>query len=250
LTGCDRAAQWLLDRLFWLRALASKPLLWILTASDQRAIVTADASRWATVLGVEDGPGIMARLLFAFPEFRSIFYHRLAAGNPTGALLARLASHVWKGVPGLDLGKTSIGAGLFVSHGQGTILSAEHIGTNLWVHHGVTVGWDYRGERRPIIGDNVFIGAGAKVLGAITVGDGAQIGANAVVMCDVPAGATAVGIPAQILPPGESRGRVLRPLLTVDAPSNLSRTRLGRRSPDREIPRPWMSGGMTSGDAV
>jgi serine O-acetyltransferase len=91
---------------------------------------------------------------------------------------------------------------LFVSHGQGTILSAERIGANLWVHQGVTVGWDYRGQRRPIVGDNVFIGAGAKVLGAITVCDGAQIGANAVVVRDVPAGATAVGIPAQIRPAG------------------------------------------------
>jgi serine O-acetyltransferase len=63
----------------------------------------------------------------------------------------------------------------------------------------VTVGWDYRGARRPIIGDNVFIGAGAKVLGAVTVGDGARIGANAVVVCDVPAGATAVGVPARIV---------------------------------------------------
>ncbi len=64
----------------------------------------------------------------------------------------------------------------------------------------MTIGWDYRGARRPIVGDDVFIGAGAKVLGAITVGDGAMIGANAVVMCNVPAGATAVGIPARIVP--------------------------------------------------
>ena len=63
----------------------------------------------------------------------------------------------------------------------------------------MTVGWDYRGDRRPIIGDDVFIGAGAKILGAVTIGDGARIGANAVVVCDVPAGATAVGVPARIV---------------------------------------------------
>ena len=122
----------------------------------------------------------------------------VASGNPSGRLGGRLAEHIWKTVPGLDLSGTIIGPGLFISHGQGTILSAERIGANLWVHQGVTVGWDYRGDRRPIIGDDVFIGAGAKILGAITVGTAAQIGANAVVVCDVPPGATAVGIPARI----------------------------------------------------
>jgi serine O-acetyltransferase len=146
---------------------------------------------------------MLARLLFAFPEFRGVFYHRLASGNPAGRLGGRLAQHIWKTVPGLDLSGTVIGPGLFISHGQGTILSAERIGANLWVHQGVTVGWDYRGDRRPVIGDDVFIGAGAKILGAITVGTGARIGANAVVVCDVPPGATAVGIPARIHPPSE-----------------------------------------------
>jgi serine O-acetyltransferase len=108
----------------------------------------------------------------------------------------------WKGIPGLDMTGTVIGPGLFISHGQGTILSAERIGANLQVHQGVTVGWDYRGDRRPIIGDDVFIGAGAKILGALTVGDGARIGANAVVVCDVPPRATAVGVPARIVADG------------------------------------------------
>ncbi len=190
--------MWLSTQLTGLRSLLVWPLLWILGLSDQRPIVEADAARWAEVLWVTDRNRMVARLLFAFPEFRGVYYHRLAAGNPTGALLGRIASQIWKTVPGLDLSGTDIGPGLFISHGQCTILSAERIGANLWVHQGVTIGWDYQGDRRPIIGDNVFIGAGAKILGAITVGDGAQIGANAVVVCDVPAGATAVGIPARI----------------------------------------------------
>ena len=114
---------------------------------------------------------------------------------------------MWRASPGLDLGGTDIGPGLFISHGQGTILSAERIGANLWVHQGVTIGWDYRGDRRPIIGDDVFIGAGAKILGAVTVGDGARIGANAVVVSDVPAGATAVGIPARIVADADREAR-------------------------------------------
>lgn len=107
-----------------------------------------------------------------------------------------------EGRPGLDLSGSEIGPGLFVSHGQDTVLSAQRIGANLQVHQGVTVGWDYRADRRPIIGDGVFIGAGAKILGAVTIGDGARIGANAVVLCDVPPGATAVGIPGRIVASG------------------------------------------------
>lgn len=196
----DRPARWALDRVDSWRAVAVLPLLWTYRLSDQQAVVDADCERWADLLWL--GPGdrfrLLGRFLFAFPEFRSVYYHRLASGNPAGAVAGRLSSKVWKGVPGLDLSGTPIGPGLFVSHGQSTILSAERIGANLQVHQGVTVGWDYRGKRRPIIGDDVFIGAGAKILGAVTVGDGARIGANAVVVCDVPAGATAIGVPAVV----------------------------------------------------
>jgi serine O-acetyltransferase len=194
----DPAARYLLTQLEGCRALATMPLVWLYRVTDQQPVIDADVARWADVLWVSDRDRMLARLLYAFPEFRAVFYHRLRSGNPTGALLGRLAEHLWRPVTGIDLRGTPIGPGLFVSHGQATILSAERIGANLWVHQGVTVGWDYQGERKPIIGNDVFIGAGAKVLGAVTVGDGARIGANAVVVCDVPAGATAVGIPAQI----------------------------------------------------
>lgn len=184
------------------RALASLPLLGAYKLTDERDVIDADVDRWAELLWVDDRSRMLARLLYAFPEFRGVFYHRLAAGNPLGALAGRVAARWWKTVPGLDLGDTPIGPGLFISHGQATILSAESIGANCQVHQGVTVGWDYRGERRPVIGDDVFIGAGAKILGPVTVGDKALIGANAVVVCDVPAGATAVGIPARVIQGG------------------------------------------------
>jgi serine O-acetyltransferase len=178
-----------------------QPLAWTYRLTDQRHVIDSDVRRWSEMLWVADTDRMLRRLLYAFPEFRSVYYHRLRMGNASGALAGRLASLIWKGVGGLDLGRTEIGPGLFVSHGQGTILSAERIGANLQVHQGVTVGWDYRGDRRPVVGDGVFIGAGAKVLGAITIGDGARIGANAVVVCDVPPGATAVGVPATVRPP-------------------------------------------------
>ena len=204
LSTVERIAAWLLVQLEGVRSLATFPLIWTYRLTDQKAVIDADVERWADLLWVTDRSRMLARLLYAFPEFRGVYYHRLAAGNPLGALAGRIASRWWRSVPGLDLSGTEIGPGLFVSHGQCTILSAERIGANCQVHQGVTVGWDYRGDRRPIIGDDVFIGAGAKVLGAITIGDKARIGANAVVVCDVPAGATAVGIPARVISADQS----------------------------------------------
>jgi serine O-acetyltransferase len=192
-------ARWTLEQIEQWRSLACLPLLGLYHLTDQRDVIDADALRWADLLWLKDRSRLLPRLLYAFPEFRAVFYHRLRYGNAIGALAGRLAAHCWQPVAGLDLGGTPIGPGLFISHGQATILSAERIGANLQVHQGVTIGWDYRGDRRPIIGDGVFIGAGAKILGAVTVGDGARIGANAVVVCDVPAGATAVGIPARVV---------------------------------------------------
>jgi len=194
----DEAAAVVLSRVERWRVLAVFPLVWMYSVTDQQEVIDADVERWAEQFWITDRTHLLALLLYAFREFRSVYYHRLLAGNPTGVLMARMARGIWKGVPGLDMSGTAIGPGLFISHGQDTILSAERIGANLQVHQGVTVGWDYRGPRRPIIGDDVFIGAGAKVLGAVTVGHGARIGANAVVLCDVPDGATVVGVPGRI----------------------------------------------------
>jgi serine O-acetyltransferase len=93
-----------------------------------------------------------------------------------------------------------IGPGLYIPHPYGTVLMAHRIGANATFIHAVTIGmrneWDF-----PVIGDGVFIGAGARVLGGINLADGCSIGANAVVIHDVPAGATAVGVPAVVRAP-------------------------------------------------
>ena len=92
----------------------------------------------------------------------------------------------------------NIGGGLYIAHPSGTVIAVEAMGENCSIIAGVTIGmrnkWAF-----PRIGNNVFIGAGARVLGGIDVGDGAVIGANAVVIHDVPAGATVVGIPARVI---------------------------------------------------
>lgn len=91
-----------------------------------------------------------------------------------------------------------IGGGLYIAHPIGTVISAQRIGANCSIIAAVTIGmrneWAF-----PTIGDDVFIGAGARVLGGITIGDKAVIGANAVVIHNIPAGATAVGIPARVV---------------------------------------------------
>lgn len=101
---------------------------------------------------------------------------------------------------GLDImPSVPIGPGLYIPHPVGTVIMATAIGANFHIISAVTIGM--RNEHAfPVIGDNVTIGAGARVLGKITIGDGAQIGANAVVITDVPSRATAVGIPARIIP--------------------------------------------------
>ena len=98
--------------------------------------------------------------------------------------------------------ETTIGPGFYIGHYGGIVVHPEvRIGTNFNLSHDVTIGLSSRGERFgcPTIGDNVYIGPGAKLFGRITIGDGAAVGANAVVTKDVPANTVAVGIPARAL---------------------------------------------------
>lgn len=128
------------------------------------------------------------------------FFH----GHRLG-LVAKLFSMLNVVVFGLEVSpQVQIGGGLFLPHTVGTVLGAERIGDNCTIMQGVTLGtsepdMDFTVSERPVIGNDVLIGAGAKVIGRITVADHAKIGANAVVLCDVPAHALAVGVPAKIV---------------------------------------------------
>lgn len=117
--------------------------------------------------------------------------------------LARLVSQIARFFTGIEIHPSAIiGRGLLIDHGSGVVIGeTAEIGNNCTLYQGVTLGGvgSVKGKRHPTLYDGVTVGAGAKVLGAIEIGSGAKIGANAVVLTDVPDNATAVGIPARII---------------------------------------------------
>lgn len=117
--------------------------------------------------------------------------------------MARLVSQLARFFTGIEIHPgAKIGKGLFIDHGMGVVIGeTTEIGDNVTIYHGVTLGGTGKdkGKRHPTVGNDVVIGCGAKVLGPITIGDGAKIGANAVVLKDVPTGVTAVGKAAKNL---------------------------------------------------
>ncbi|MBV9336849.1 MAG: serine acetyltransferase [Solirubrobacterales bacterium] len=130
--------------------------------------------------------------------FRSILYYRLRCRGIGGRALARALAVFYKGEPALFISCDDIGPGLMLLHGFATIITARKIGMDCQVSQQVTIGYDDRGAP-PILGNRVRIGANAVVLGPITIGDDAVVGAGAVVIRDVPAGAVVGGVPARVL---------------------------------------------------
>ena len=116
-------------------------------------------------------------------------------------LLARIVSQLSRFFTGIEIHPgATIGKGLFIDHGMGVVIGeTTEIGDDVTLYHGVTLGGTGKdkGKRHPTVGNKVVIGAGAKVLGPINIGDNSKVGSNSVVLKDVPAGATAVGIPAR-----------------------------------------------------
>jgi len=140
-----------------------------------------------------------------YPGFHALLIHRLAHGLWRMRLrwLARLVSHASRFLTGIEIHPgAAIGRRVFIDHGMGVVIGeTAEIGDDCTLYHGVTLGgttWN-KGKRHPTLQRGVVIGAGAKVLGPIVIGEGAKIGSNAVVVRSVPAGATALGIPARII---------------------------------------------------
>src|SRR5688500_12505754 len=140
-----------------------------------------------------------------YPGFHAMLVHRLGHQLWGAGLkwLARFISHLGRWLTGIEIHPgATIGERFFIDHGMGVVIGeTAEIGDDCTLYHGVTLGgtsWN-KGKRHPTLANGVVVGAGAKILGPITIGEGARVGSNAVVVKDVPPGATVIGIPARVV---------------------------------------------------
>ena len=158
-----------------------------------------------------------AEVLLLYPGLHAVIAHRLAnklykQGN---FFAARAVSQCARNITGIEIHPAAtIGKGLFIDHGCAVVIGETAvIGDNCTIYQGATLGGTGKhvGKRHPTLGNNVMIGAGAKVLGPITIGDNAKIAAGAVVLKDIPENSTAVGVPARVV-----RGKTVEPAQSLD----------------------------------
>lgn len=144
-------------------------------------------------------------VITTYPGVHAVLLHRInhRLWNHHFKWLARFLSAMARWLTGIEIHPgATIGRRFFIDHGMGVVIGeTAEIGNDCTLYHGVTLGgtsWQ-KGKRHPTLGDDVVVGAGAKVLGPITIGSGSRIGSNAVVVKDVPAKATVVGIPGRVV---------------------------------------------------
>ncbi|NLM67351.1 MAG: serine acetyltransferase [Enterococcus sp.] len=174
--------------------------------TDTKEIIRKDLDAWQNQFLYSKKIKVdLNYLLIYYPQFRSIFYHRLKRDKRKIIKTLRvLAEFFFKPLFSLLITTEEIGGGLFIQHGYCTVISAKHIGNNCWINQGVTIGYTNVTDA-PEIGDNVKIYAGAKVLGAVKVGNNSIIGANAVVIKDVTENSIVGGVPAREI--GKNEGK-------------------------------------------
>jgi serine O-acetyltransferase len=155
----------------------------------------------------ERDPAARSKLevILCYPGLHAIWGYRISnwLWRHQLKLMARLFSHLVRALTGIEIHPgAKIGERLFIDHGMGVVIGeTAEIGDCVTLYHGVTLGGASlnKGKRHPTLGDNIVVGAGAKILGAITVGDNSRIGANAVVVKPVPNDAVVVGVPGQVV---------------------------------------------------
>lgn len=144
-------------------------------------------------------------VLTCYPGFHALQFHRASHWLWTHRmyLLGRLLSHVSRFITGIEIHPgATLGSGFFIDHGMGVVIGeTSEVGENVTLYHGVTLGGTStkKEKRHPTLGNNVIVGAGAKVLGPVKIGDNARIGAGSVVVEDVPPNSTVVGVPGKVV---------------------------------------------------
>lgn len=163
-----------------------------------KTLIHSDIMRWKSILRSSSGDvGILdfIDILSFYPEFRNLFYARVRVKSKAWVKILSLFASPQ---PLLNISAVNLGGGCYIQHGFSTIIAARSVGENLWVNQCVTIGYSNATDC-PTIGNNVTVGAGAKIIGNVHIGDNAIIGANAVVVKDIPKNAVVGGVPARIL---------------------------------------------------
>jgi serine O-acetyltransferase len=168
--------------------------------ADIRAVFDRDPAARSTL-----------EVLLSYPGLHAVWGHRLShwLWTQDAKLLARWFSQIMRGLTGIEIHPgATIGPSFFIDHGMGVVIGeTAEIGAQVTLYHGVTLGGTSlsKGKRHPTLEDNVVVGAGAKILGAITIGENSRIGANAVVVKSVPPNAVVVGVPGQVVARSQPR---------------------------------------------
>ncbi|MGA7054217.1 MAG: serine O-acetyltransferase [Mycobacterium sp.] len=186
------------------------------------------------------------QVIFAYPGVHAIWGHRIShwLWNRGARLAGRAFAELTRILTGVEIHPGAIlGTGLFIDHATGVVIGeTAEVGDDVTIFHGVTLGGTSSdpGKRHPTIGDRVIIGAGAKILGPIKIGDDSRIGANSVVVKEVPSSAVVIGVPGQVIarsrPGSESQDDSMMPdLVGVSLQSLLTRVaRLEALGPDTQ----------------
>jgi serine O-acetyltransferase len=170
--------------------------MWLITSvrKDIKAVFEHDPAATSTI-----------EVLLAYPGFHARQHHRLAHTLFRWHIpvLPRLLSHISRFLTGIEIHPgAKIGEGFFIDHGMGVVIGeTSEIGDNVTLYQGVTLGGTshQRTKRHPTLGNNVVVGVGAQLIGAITIGDNTKVGAGSVVVTSVPANATVVGVPGRVV---------------------------------------------------
>jgi serine O-acetyltransferase len=168
------------------------PHLMLFFLHRNKHIIYADVDRWAVIFKLKYSRLVSFLYLLSFyREYRNVFYLRVGSWkHALNIICPRLST--------LYIYTEDVGQGLFIQHGFATIIAAKSIGENCWINQQVTIGYSNESDL-PTIEDNVTINAGAKVIGKVLIENNSIVGANAVVVKNVPANCTVVGVPAYIV---------------------------------------------------